>query len=478
MDFTIHYLSKYNIVCASNRENILMKKKDGSGKMEDLFSHPVAVDFSTPLADRMRPTTFDEFLGQNHILAPGKLLRNLIEKDELASLIFWGPPGCGKTTLAMIIARMTKCYFVKFSAVLSGIKEVKEVMKKAEEQRRMYGRRTILFIDEIHRFNKAQQDAFLPYVEHGDIVLIGSTTENPSFEIISPLLSRSKVFVLKQLQEEELIAIMKQALNNEERGLKKFKPVFTDKQLKQIVIYSSGDARWVLNALELAVLSTKPEKNGARRIKDSTVEEAMQKKMLLYDKKGEEHYNLISALHKSLRNSDADAALYWLVRMIESGEDPLYIIRRMVRFASEDVGMADPNALTIAISAMQAVHFIGMPEANLALAETAVYLATAPKSNSLYKAYSEIKRDVEKTFTEPVPLHIRNAPTQLMRDFGYGKDYQYAHNVKEGITPMTCLPDKLKGKKYYQPTNRGYEKEVANRLNKWQEILKKMREKG
>jgi putative ATPase len=455
-----------------------MKKKNGAEKIENLFSNPVEVDFSTPLAERMRPITLDEFVGQNHILGQGKLLRNLIEKDELTSLIFWGPPGCGKTTLAMIIARMTKCYFVKFSAVLSGIKEVKEVMKQAEEQRRMYGRRTILFIDEIHRFNKAQQDAFLPYVEHGDIVLIGSTTENPSFEIISPLQSRSKVFVFKQLQEEELISIMKQALNNEERGLKRFKPKFADKHLKQIVLFSSGDARWALNALELAVLSTKPEKNGTRRIEDSTVEEAMQKKTLLYDKKGEEHYNLISALHKSLRNSDPDAALYWLARMIESGEDPLYIIRRMVRFASEDVGIADPNALTVAISAMQAVHFIGMPEANLALAEAAVYLAVAPKSNSLYKAYAEAKKDVEKTFTEPVPLHIRNAPTQLMHDLEYGKNYQYAHNLKEGIAPMDCLPKKLIGKIYYQPINRGYEKEVANRLSKWREILRKMKKRS
>lgn len=451
-----------------------MRKKSKHQK-EDLFTHPVEVDFSTPLADRMRPLSLDEFMGQRHILAPGKLLRRLIEKDELTSLIFWGPPGSGKTTLAMIIAQMTSSYFVKFSAVLAGIKEVKEVMKEAEEQRKLYGRHTILFIDEIHRFNKAQQDAFLPYVERGDIVLIGSTTENPSFEIISPLLSRSKVFVFNQLQQEELIAIMTSALENEERGLKKFRPKFKPKQLRQIALFSSGDARWALNAMELAVLSTQPNKNGLRRIEDKTVEEAMQKKMLLYDKKGEEHYNLISALHKSLRNSDPDAALYWLARMLESGEDPLYIVRRLIRFASEDIGVADPHALTIAVSAMQAVHFIGMPEGNLALAETVLYLATAPKSNAVYKAYSEAKKDVENSFSEPVPLHIRNAPTGLMRQLGYGRNYIYSHNIKEGIAPMDCLPEKLKGRRYYQPTNRGYEKEIAHRLDKWREILKKMR---
>jgi len=452
-----------------------MRKKSRYKKEADLFAHPVEVDFTTPLADRMRPFSLNEFVGQSHILAPGKLLRCLIEKDELTSLIFWGPPGSGKTTLAMIIARITSCYFVKFSAVLAGIKQVKEVMKEAEEQRKLYRRRTILFIDEIHRFNKAQQDAFLPYVERGDIVLIGSTTENPSFEIISPLLSRSKVFVFNQLEEKELITIMKNALENSERGLKKFHPKLKEKQLKQIALFSSGDARWALNALELATLSTQPDKNGVRRIEDKAVEEAMQKKMLLYDKKGEEHYNVISALHKSLRNSDPDAALYWLARMLKSGEDPLYIVRRLIRFASEDIGVADPHALTIAVSAMQAVHFIGMPEGNLALAEAVIYLATAPKSNAVYRAYSEAKKDVEDTFSESVPLHIRNAPTELMRQMGYGKDYKYAHNIKEGIAPMDFLPKKLKGRRYYQPTNRGYEKEIANRLNKWREILKKMR---
>ncbi len=431
---------------------------------EDSEQKEKKVDLLAPLAERLRPLCLDELLGQEHILGPGKLLRRAIERDEVQSLILWGPPGSGKTTIARIIASMTNSFFISFSAVISGIKEIKEIMKQAEYQKRHYHRRTILFIDEIHRFNKAQQDAFLPYVERGDIILIGSTTENPSFEIISPLLSRSKVFRLKELSEEDLITILNRALEDEERGLKGFHPRIEPKLLRQISVYANGDARVALNTLEIATMNTPPDRKGNRRITATVVEDAMQKRLLLYDKKGEEHYNIISALHKSMRNSDPDASLYWLARMLEAGEDPLYIARRIVRFASEDIGNADPQALTLAISAMQAVHFIGMPEGNLALAQAAVYMATAPKSNSLYKAYDRAKEDVEKTWAEPVPLHIRNAPTHLMKGMGYGKGYQYAHHFKEGITPMDCLPEKLKGRRYYQPTNRGFEKEIKTRL--------------
>ena len=433
------------------------------------------VDILAPLAERLRPRCLDELLGQEHILGPGKLLRMAIERDEVQSLILWGPPGSGKTTVARIIASMTNSFFLSFSAVISGIKEIKEIMKQAEYQKRHYHRRTILFIDEIHRFNKAQQDAFLPYVERGDIILIGSTTENPSFEIISPLLSRSKVFCLQELSEEDLITILNRALEDKERGLKGFQPRIEPELLRQIAVYANGDARIALNTLEIAAMNTPSDKEGNRRITAAVVEDAMQKRLLLYDKKGEEHYNIISALHKSMRNSDPDASLYWLARMLEAGEDPLYIARRIVRFASEDIGNADPQALTLAMSAMQAVHFIGMPEGNLALAQAVVYMATAPKSNSLYKAYDRAKEDVEKTWAEPVPLHIRNAPTRLMKGMGYGKGYQYAHHFKEGVAPMDCLPEKLKGRRYYQPTNRGFEKEIRARLALIEELKNKLK---
>lgn len=433
------------------------------------------VDILAPLAERLRPRCLDELLGQEHILGPGKLLRRAIERDEVQSLILWGPPGSGKTTIARIIASMTNSFFLSFSAVISGIKEIKEIMKQAEHQKRYYHRRTILFIDEIHRFNKAQQDAFLPYVERGDIILIGSTTENPSFEIISPLLSRSKVFRLRELSEEDLITILKRALEDEERGLKGFQPRIEPKLLRQIAVYANGDARIALNTLEIATMNTPPDKKGDRRITAAVIEDAMQKRLLLYDKKGEEHYNIISALHKSMRNSDPDASLYWLARMLEAGEDPLYIARRIVRFASEDIGNADPQALTLAMSAMQAVHFIGMPEGNLALAQAVVYMATAPKSNSLYKAYARVKEDVEKTWAEPVPLHLRNAPTSLMKRMGYGKGYQYAHHFEEGIAPLDCLPDKLKGRRYYQPTDRGFEKELKARLALIEELKNRLK---
>jgi len=432
---------------------------------EDLDEKEKQVDPLTPLAERLRPRTLAELVGQEHILGPGKLLRRAIEHDELQSLILWGPPGSGKTTIARIITSMTNSFFVSYSAVISGIKEIKEVMKQAEYQKRHYHRRTILFIDEIHRFNKAQQDAFLPYVERGDIILIGSTTENPSFEINSPLLSRSKVFHLRELTEEDLITILNRALKDEERGLKNFQPHIEPELLRQIAVYANGDARAALNTLEIAVMNTPPGKEGNRLITATVIEDAMQKRILLYDKKGEEHYNIISALHKSMRNSDPDASLYWLARMLEAGEEPLYIARRVVRFASEDIGNADPQALTLAISAMQAVHFIGMPEGNLALAQAVVYMATAPKSNSIYKAYARAKRDVEKTWAEPVPIHLRNAPTTLMKRMGYGKGYKYAHRFEEGIAPiMECLPEKLKGKRYYHPTDRGFEKELKSRL--------------
>ena len=444
---------------------------------EELEGKEKKVDLLTPLADRLRPRSLDELLGQEHILGPGKLLRRAIERDELQSIILWGPPGSGKTTIARIIASMTNSFFVSFSAVISGIKEIKEVMRQAEYQKHHYRRRTILFIDEMHRFNKAQQDAFLPYVERGDIILIGSTTENPSFEINSPLLSRSKVFCLRELTEGDLITILNRALEDEKRGLKGFQPRIEPELLRQIAVYANGDARVALNTLEIAVMNTPPDKKGSRWITATVIEDAMQKRLLLYDKKGEEHYNIISALHKSMRNSDPDASLYWLARMLEAGEDPLYIARRIVRFASEDIGNADPQALTLAISAMQAVHFIGMPEGNLALAQAVVYMAAAPKSNSLYKAYARVKEDVVKSWAEPVPLHIRNAPTSLMKRLGYGKGYQYAHHLPEGVAPLDCLPEKLKGRRYYHPTDRGFEKELKTRLASIEELKNRLKKR-
>jgi len=419
-----------------------------------------------PLADRMRPEQLEEFIGQEHLLESGRFLRSLIEKDQLQSLIFWGPPGTGKTTLARIIARSTRAYFLAFSAVLSGVKEIRQVIKEAEEQRSR-GRRTILFVDEIHRFNKAQQDAFLPHVERGTLILIGATTENPSFEINSALLSRCKVLTLRSLSVEEIGSILSQALKNEERGLGKIKAKLTPEALRFLSEMAHGDARVGLNALEIAVLTTAPGPNGQRIISLPTAEEAMQRKALLYDKEGEEHYNVISAFHKSLRGSDPDAALYWLARMIEAGEDPLYVARRMVRFASEDIGLADPGALHIALLSMQAFHFIGLPEGELALAEAVVYLASAPKSNAIYLAYEKARKDVRDKGALPVPLHIRNAPTSLMQDLGYGQGYKYAHDYPGGIVEQEYFPRELGPRSYYHPTDRGLEKIIGQRLESW-----------
>jgi putative ATPase len=418
-----------------------------------------------PLAARMRPRTLDEFVGQEHLIGPGKPLRLQIERDDPGSIIFWGPPGVGKTTLAQIIAHITKAEFIQFSAVLSGIKEIKQVMADAEKARQ-FGTRTIVFIDEIHRFNKAQQDAFLPYVESGAIRLIGATTENPSFEVISALLSRCRVYVLKPLAEEEIVTLLKRALEDKERGLGDLEVSVSEDTLKKIASYSSGDARSAYNVLEVAAgVAKQLAKPGARReITDQMVRDTLQKRVLLYDKTGEEHYNIISALHKSVRNSDPDAALYWLGRMLEAGEDPLYVARRVVRMAVEDIGLADPNALQLCMAAKEAVHFIGMPEGNLALAEAVVYLAIAPKSNALYTAYGAVQKDVEETAAEPVPLHIRNAPTRLMKDIGYGAGYQYAHNLESKVADMDCLPDSLRGRTYYHPTEEGIEKRIKDRL--------------
>jgi putative ATPase len=420
-------------------------------------------DRTRPLADRMRPRTLDEFVGQEHLVAPGKPLRIQIERDDMGSLIFWGPPGTGKTTLAQIIARMTKAEFIEFSAVLTGIKEIKQVMADAERARQ-YGTRTIVFIDEIHRFNKAQQDAFLPHVEKGNIRLIGATTENPSFEIISALLSRSRVYVLKPLTEEQVVLLLKRALADDERGLGAMKLQATDGVLAKIAAYSSGDARSAYNVLEVAATLARATKEVGAEITDAIVTDALQKRVLLYDKTGEEHYNLISALHKSVRNSDADAALYWLGRMLEAGEDALYIARRVVRMSVEDIGLADPNALALCMAARDAVDFIGMPEGNLALAQAVVYLALAPKSNALYRAYAEVQQDVEATAAESVPLHLRNAPTGLMKGLGYGQGYQYAHDIEGKIADMQCLPDNLRDRTYYHPTSEGVEKRIRERM--------------
>ncbi|HYL11794.1 MAG TPA: replication-associated recombination protein A [Terriglobales bacterium] len=422
-------------------------------------------DRTRPLADRMRPRTLDEFVGQEHLVGPRKPLRTQIERDDTGSLIFWGPPGTGKTTLAQIIARMTKAEFIEFSAVLSGIKEIKQVMAEAERARQ-YGTRTILFVDEIHRFNKAQQDAFLPHVEKGNIRLIGATTENPSFEIISALLSRCRVYVLKPLSEAQIVVLLQRALADEERGLGLMKLRTSEDVLQRIAAYSSGDARSAYNVLEVAAALAR-ERSGKEvgaEITDEIVQDALQKRVLLYDKAGEEHYNLISALHKSVRNSDPDAALYWLGRMLEAGEDPLYIARRLVRMAVEDIGLADPQALPLCVAARDAVDFIGMPEGNLALAEAAVYLSVAPKSNALYTAYAEVQGDVERTVAEPVPLHIRNAPTGLMKGLGYGSGYQYAHDLESKVADMQCLPDNLRNRVYYHPTAEGIEKRIRERL--------------
>jgi putative ATPase len=423
------------------------------------------VHSDAPLADRVRPRTLDEILGQEEVLGPGRPLRRAIEQDQLRSLILWGPPGSGKTTLAFVIRRMTRAHFEAMSAVLSGVKEVREVLRAAEERRRREGRRTILLIDEIHRFNKAQQDALLAHVESGDIVLIGATTENPSFEVNAALLSRSRVVVLKPLGEEQLLAVLRQALADAGRGLGSWRAKVDEDALAFLAGAADGDARTALNVLELAVTTSVPHEGGERRVDLAAMQQAFARKALLYDKAGEEHYNIISALHKSIRNSDADAGLYWLARMIEGGEDPLYVARRLVRFASEDVGLADPQALVVAMAAQQAVHFIGLPEGALALAELVVYLAAAPKSNAAYVAYGEAVKDALETRAEPVPLWIRNAPTRLMKDLGYGGGYRYAHDEAEGVAGMECLPDGLVGRRYYRPTDRGREKDVGARLD-------------
>jgi putative ATPase len=430
-----------------------------------------------PLADRMRPRSFDEIAGQEKLLAPGRPLRVAIERDLLQSIILWGPPGTGKTTLARLIAQVTRAHFIAFSAVLAGIKEIKSVMAEAEQARRQLGRRTIVFVDEIHRFNKAQQDAFLPRVEAGDIVLIGATTENPSFEVNSALLSRSQVYVLDPLTPDATLAILRRALTDVERGLGAEPVDVAPEAIEFVARLANGDARIALNLLEASVLVAPDVAGTGRRQLDAAfVEQVAQRRMLLYDKTGEEHYNLVSALHKSMRNSDPDAAMYWLARMVEGGEDPLYIARRLVRFASEDVGIADPQALVVAMAAKEAVHFVGMPEGNNALAQAVVYLATAPKSNALYVGYQQASSDALRDVAEPVPLHLRNAPTRLMKDLDYGKGYRYAHEEREAIAAMECLPDALRGRKYYRPTGRGFEKEITRRLDAWEGIKAKKRE--
>jgi putative ATPase len=447
--------------------------------MDSLFPEedvPAASRAKAPLAERMRPRTFDEFVGQQDLLAPGKPLREAIERDLLQSIILWGPPGTGKTTLARIVADTTKARFVSFSAVLAGIKEIRDVMAEAERIRRSTGRRTIVFIDEIHRFNKAQQDAFLPRVEAGDIVLIGATTENPSFEVNAALLSRSKVFVLHGLTTEEVASILRRALTDTERGLG-HEPVSIDEEaLNAIALYSNGDARAALNLLELS-LAAAPSIDLRRHVDIGRVEQTIQKRALLYDKNGEEHYNIISALHKSMRNSDPDASVYWLARMVEAGEDPLYIARRLVRFASEDIGNADPQALTVAVAAKEAVHFMGMPEGNTALAQAALYLATAPKSNAVYEAYSRAAEDAHRDIAQPVPLHLRNAPTRLMKNVGYGAGYVYAPHTEEGVGGLDCLPESLQGTRFYEPKGEGFESKLKARLETFRALREEVKAK-
>jgi putative ATPase len=449
-------------------------------KTGELFTDPTPTGPATPspLAERMRPQSFDEFVGQRDLLAPGRPLRQAIEHDTLQSIILWGPPGTGKTTVARLIAATTQAHFIAFSAVLAGIKEIKAVMAEAEEARRRLGRRTIVFVDEIHRFNKAQQDAFLPRVEAGDITLVGATTENPSFEVNAALLSRSRVFVLKTLQEEDLAAILARTLDDADRGLGGRGLAATPEALQAIVRHANGDARVALNLLELAsALARGDAAKGAatspKTIDGPMLADLLQRRALLYDKGGEEHFNLISALHKSLRNSDADAAVYWLARMVEAGEDAMYIARRLVRFASEDVGNADPRALTIAVAAKDAVHFLGMPEGNTALAQAALYLATAPKSNAVYTAYSRAASDAHDRAAEPVPLHLRNAPTKLMKSLDYGKNYRYAHDEPDGVAAMDCLPESLADRRYYRPSSHGLEPKIAERLAELRRLKKK-----
>ncbi len=425
---------------------------------------------NSPLASRLRPETLREYVGQKHLLGEGKVLRRLIEQDQISSMIFWGPPGVGKTTLARIIAGMTRSDFVDFSAVTSGIKEIRQVMEHAEDSRRM-GISTLLFVDEIHRFNKAQQDAFLPFVERGSIILVGATTENPSFEINSALLSRCKVFVLKMLEETDLCELLHHALTSP-KGFGNQQIVISEKQINAIARFANGDGRTALNTLEMAVINSLIDSEGTVHVTDETLIECTNRRSLLYDKKGEEHYNLISALHKSMRNSDPDAAVYWMMRMLDGGENPLYIARRLVRFASEDIGMADPRALQIAVSVYQACHFLGMPECDVHLTHAVVYLSMAPKSNALYKACEDCKKDIHDFPAEPVPLQIRNAPTKLMKELHYGEGYQYAHDTEEKLTKMQCLPDALKERRYYFPTQEGEEEGIGRRLEEIMEWKK------
>lgn len=437
--------------------------------MEQLSLFDSSLPASTPLANRLRPETLEDYIGQKHLLGKGKILRQMLEKDMISSMIFWGPPGVGKTTLARIIAGRTKSHFIDFSAVTSGIREIREVMRQAEEDR-LCGIRTLLFVDEIHRFNKSQQDAFLPYVEKGSITLIGATTENPSFEINSALLSRCKVFVLKALTTEDLTELLTRAIQDK-KGFGNMELVIEDALLSMIADYANGDARIALNTLEMSILNGEIRPDGSICVTPATLEQCTGRKMLLFDKKGEEHYNLISALHKSMRNSDVDAAVYWLARMLEAGEDPLFIARRLIRFASEDIGLADSQALTVAVAAYQACHFNGMPECNLNLTQAVIYLSLAPRSNAVYMAYEQAKTDAMKMLSDPVPLVIRNAPTGLMEELHYGEGYVYAHDTREKLALMDCLPDSLKDRRYYQPTQEGAEKNFSDRM----EALRQLR---
>lgn len=440
--------------------------------MEQLSLFDSNLPSSTPLANRLRPERLEDYIGQKHLLGKGKILRQMLEKDRISSMIFWGPPGVGKTTLARIIASRTKSHFIDFSAVTSGIREIREVMRQAEEDR-LCGIRTLLFVDEIHRFNKAQQDAFLPYVEKGSITLIGATTENPSFEINSALLSRCKVFVLRALTAQDLTQLLTRAIQDN-KGFGNLELVIDEALLSMIADYANGDARIALNTLEMSILNGEIRPDGSICVTPATLEQCTGRKMLLFDKKGEEHYNLISALHKSMRNSDVDAAVYWLARMLEAGEDPLFIARRLIRFASEDIGLADSQALTVAVAAYQACHFNGMPECNLNLTQAVIYLSLAPRSNAVYMAYEHAKADAMKMLSEPVPLVIRNAPTGLMEELHYGEGYVYAHDTREKLALMDCLPDSLKDRRYYQPTQEGAEKNFSDKMESLRQLRRSL----